>query len=163
MTEAAPPDRVLLEMDLRASEFRLGEIERRWRQAAICWPHVQIAVSAMPRPQSPDEYGFRFECSGYRRIPVTAQPWDLSSGTPLAHARWPTGRSIVPAVFRTDWKGGTCLYLPCDRLSFEGHVAWSVDHPARLWDPARGIVCYLEQLHELLNSNDYTGARSPWS
>ena len=76
------------------------------------------------------------------------------------HGNWPYGRVIVPSVFRPEWRQGLCLYLPCDRLSFEGHVNWSNEHPARLWNPERGIVCYLEQLYELLTSKDYTGTRS---
>jgi hypothetical protein len=112
-----------------------------------------------PRSNSPNEYVFRFECSGYRQTPATAQPWDLVSNGPLPAVRWPTGRTIVPSVFRPDWKCGHCLYLPCDRLSIMGHVQWPNQYPSRLWQPERGIICYLEQIHELLNQTDYTGVR----
>ena len=154
---AIPPDRALLERDLVAPEFRCGTIESRWRHVESAWPLIIFAVSAAPRSNAPAEYGFRFECSGYRQVPVTAQPWDLDARTPLAFPKWPTGTLIVPSVFRSGWKGGACLYLPCDRGSIEGHGNWLAAYPARLWDPTRGIVCYLEQLHELLNSRDYTG------
>jgi hypothetical protein len=90
-------------------------------------------------------------------VPATAQPWDLIANAALPSSQWPTGRAIVPSVFRPQWKNGSCLYLPCDRMSIEGHGNWHNEHPARLWNPSRGIVCYLEQLHDLLNSNDYTG------
>jgi hypothetical protein len=153
----APPDLQLLVRDLAASEFRCGEIEGRWRNLSTTWPHTVIAVSAVIRPNSPTEYGFRFECTGYRQVPPTAQPWDLVSNAALPPSQWPTGRALVPSVFRPQWKNGGCLYLPCDRMSIEGHGNWQNEHPARLWNPARGIVCYLEQLHDLLNSNDYTG------
>lgn len=152
-----PLDRLLLESDLAASEFRCGEIEGRWRHIATPWPHVVIAVSAAPRPSAPTEYGFRFECTGYRQVPTTCQPWDLVANAPLGLKYWPTGRSIVPSVFRTNWKDGTCLYLPCDRMAIEGHGNWLHEHPGRVWNPSRGIICYLEQLHDLLTSNDYTG------
>lgn len=154
-----PPDRALLERDLLAAEFRCGEIEGRWRHVETSWPHVVIAVSAAPRTNAPAEYGFRFECSGYRQVAVTGGPWDLAVRAQLAPQRWPTGRSILPSIFRPEWKNGECLYLPCDRRSMEGHGNWSAVHPARLWDPRRGIQCYLEQLHDLLNSSDYTGVR----
>ena len=72
---------------------------------------------------------------------------------------WPAGRSIVPSVFRTEWKGGQCLYLPCDRMSIEGHGDWIHKHPNRLWQSQRGIICYLEQLYDLLNQDDYSGVR----
>ena len=157
MNAAAPPDLLLLERDLAASEFRCGEIEGHWRHVNTTWPHTVIAVSAAIRPDSPTEFAFRFECTGYRQVPATAQPWDLTSNTALPPGRWPTGRAIVPSVFRPQWKNGGCLYLPCDRMSIEGHGNWQNEHPARVWNSSRGIVCYLEQLHDLLNSNDYTG------
>jgi len=151
------PDHLLIDGDLAAPEFRRSEIEGRWRHVATSWPHVVIAVSAAQRPGAPVEYGFRFECTGYRQSPATGQPWDLESNVALALTRWPTGQSIVPSVFRPQWQDGRCLYLPCDRIAIQGHANWHHEHPSRLWNPARGIVCYLEQLHDLLNSNDYTG------
>lgn len=161
MAAPLPPDRVLLERDLAAPEFRCGAIEGRWRHVATAWPHVTLAVSAPPRPKAPTEFGFRFECSGYRVTPVTGQPWDLEANTPLPAARWPTGPSIVASVFRPGWKQGVCLYLPCDRLAIAGHEKWPDEHPSRLWQPARGIICYLEQVHELFNQSDYSGVVGP--
>jgi hypothetical protein len=156
-----PPDRVLLEQDLAAPQFRCGEIEGRWRHVATTWPHVTIAVSAPERPRSPAKFGFRFECSGYRQIPVTGRPWDLNANAPLVAAKWPTGPVMVAAVFRPDWKQGQCLYLPCDRMSIEGHENWRNEHPSRIWQPARGIICYLEQIYELFHQSDYSGIRCP--
>jgi hypothetical protein len=86
-------------------------------------------------PGSPAEFGFRFECTGYPRQAVTAQPWDLATDAPLARYLWPRGKSILPSVFRPDWQGGTCLYLPCDRISMNGHEVWINQHPNRLWQP----------------------------
>jgi hypothetical protein len=159
MNAPLPPDRVLLELDLAAPEFRCGEVEGRWRHASTDWPHVVIAVAAPPRPGAPGEFGFRFNCSGYRRMPVTAQPWDVAANAPLPPTRWPTGPRMVSAVFRPDWKHGQCLYLPCDRMSIEGHDNWRNEHPNRLWQPDRGIICYLEQLNGLFFESDYSGVR----
>lgn len=159
MNIVIPPDQLLLQQHLERAEFRLAQIEGRWRHVATNWPYVTIGVSAAARPNSPAEYGFRFECSGYPQLPSTGQPWDLEKNMPLALNGWPTGRSIVPSVFRPDWKGGKCLYIPCDRLSIEGHVNWPQEYGRRLWDPSRGIICYLDQLYELLNQSDYTGVR----
>jgi hypothetical protein len=161
MNVPLPPDRVLLEKDLAAPEFRFGEIEGRWRQVAIHWPHVILTVAAPARPGSPAEFGFRFECSGYRQRPPIAQPWDIDANGPLPAARWPTGPVIVGSVFRPEWKQGQCLYLPCDRMSIEGHDKWRNDHPSRLWQPERGIICYVEQIYELFHQSDYSGIRSP--
>jgi hypothetical protein len=160
MGQVLPPDRLMLEADLGAPPFRCGQIGGKWRHVATHWPHVLIAVSAAERAGAPAEYGFRFECSGYRQTPVIGRPWDLDKNAPLPPPRWPTGRSIVPSVFRPEWKAGECLYLPCDRISIDGHQNWVHEHPNRLWQPERGIVCYLEQVYDLLNQSDYAGVRS---
>jgi hypothetical protein len=132
MRSVASPDRLLLESDLAAAEFRLGQIESHWRLVSFDWPHVIIAIAAAERERSAREVGFRFECSGYRQTAATAQPWDPSGGRPLPHRRWPKGKSIVPSIFRPDWKSGQCLYLPCDRMAIEGHGNWKHEHPGRL-------------------------------
>lgn len=159
MVNVTSPDRLLLEGDLAAPEFRCGEIEGKWRHVGGECPFALIAIHAAERANAPSEYTFRFNCTGYRQSPPTAQPWDLQANAPLPPARWPTGRSLVPAVFRPEWKGGQCLYLPCDRLAIEGHDQWPHQYPNRLWQPSRGIICYLEQVHDLLNQSDYSGIR----
>lgn len=159
MNAAVSIERLLLDQDLAAPEFRCGEIEGRWRLVGTEWPHAVIAVTAAARPSGPNEFFFRFECRGYRQTPVTAQPWDPIANAPLPEGRWPAGKAIVPSVFRPEWKGGQCLYLPCDRISIEGHEAWRHQHPGRLWNPERGLICYVEQLYDLLNQGDYTGIR----
>jgi len=157
MNAILPPGQALLEQDLAAPDFRCGIFQGRWRHVSSTWPHVQIAVSAPARPNAPLEYGFRFECTGYRQVPVTGQPWELEANAPLPAVRWPTGPTFLRAVFRHDWKHGTCLYLPCDRLSIEGHANWVHEHPNRLWQPRRGIICYLEQIYDLFHQSDYSG------
>jgi hypothetical protein len=159
MTIHVPPDHLMLEQDLAAPLFRCGEVEGKWRHVSTTWPHIIFAVTAAPRPAAPLEYFFRFECTGYRQALPTAQPWDVAVNAPLPQAKWPSGKSIVPSVFRPEWKDGSCLYLPCDRISFEGHQNWRHEHPNRLWQPSRGIVCYLDQIYELLNQSDYSGVR----
>lgn len=150
---------LLLAEDLAAAEYRCGEIEGRWRHLGGTYPFVLFAVSAAPRAGAPAEFVFRFDVAGYRQMPATAQPWDHTSNAPLHCARWPGGRAIIPSIFRPEWQEGRCLYLPCDRLSIVGHDAWAHQHRDRLWNPKRGIICYLEQLHDLLNQGDYTGLR----
>ncbi len=157
MNIVVPPDCLLLEQDLAAPEFRCGEIAGRWRHVYTRWPYVVIAISAPPCPNGPAEFAFHFECTGYRQTPVTAQPWDIATDAALPFARWPTGRAIIPSIFRIAWKGGQCLYLPCDRMSIEGHDVWRTQHPSRLWQPSRGIICYLEQLYDLFHQSDYSG------
>lgn len=158
MQSVASPDSILLAEDLKSPQFRLGEIEGRWRLVRTIWPYVVIAVSTAERGQSVREVGLRFECTGYRQMAATAQPWDLTTDRPLPPHRWPKGKTIIPSIFRPEWKGAQCLYLPCDRMAIEGHSNWNHEHPGRLWDVSRGLISYLEQIYDLLNSSDYTGA-----
>lgn len=160
MDHADRPDHRVLFEHLSGPLFLLGERNGRWRFIRIEWPYLFVAVTAAARPAGPPEYVFRFECTGYPRVPATGCIWDIGASGPLPVARWPSGRNRVPAAFRPDWQNGTCLYLPCDRQSITGHDAWRTQHPSMCWSEQRGIVSYLEVVHELLNSNDYTGARS---
>lgn len=157
---AVLPDERALRADLGGGSFQLGMCLCRWRPGAIEWPFVHLAVAAAERAGSPSEYWFRFECTGYPQQAPTARLWDPDVNTPLPVIRWPAGRSRVPAVFRPDWKDGTCLYLPCDRVSVAGHDNWRTEHPSVVWSPTEGIVLYLRKLYELLNSSDYTGVRN---
>ena len=106
------------------------------------------------------EYGFRFHCADYPHTAVTAQPWDIENDSRLPAEQWPTGQKRVSYAFNPGWHNGTCLYLPCDRQSIEGHENWRNEYPALLWDPKKGICKYLgnhpraAELHRL--------RRAPW-
>jgi hypothetical protein len=147
------PDEAALARDLGSGRFRTGVAMGRWRQLYFGFPYVVIAVTAADE----SEIALRFECGNYPQAAVTAQPWDALRGVPLARELWPKGTSRIPLAFNPDWKGGTCLYLPCDRQSIEGHDHWRMQHPALLWEPARGICKYLGIVHQLLNTADYGG------
>ena len=144
-----------LRRDVAAGRFVSGEAAGRWRLVSLSWPHLTVAI----RAADDIEYGLHFECSDYPRQAVTAQPWDIERGQPLAFSLWPTGTSRIPLAFNPGWKAGTCLYLPCDRQSIEGHDAWVHTHPALLWEPEKGICKYLGIVHQMLNSADYGGRR----
>ncbi len=147
------PDEQALRVDTESPAFRLGCFEQRWRLMDIRWPHAQISISA----KDAREFAFRFECTGFPEAPPTAGPWDSASDTPLRASSWPQSKGgRVGEVFRSDWKGGSALYLPCDRVSICGHSPWHTQMPSKIWRPSAGIVQYLELVHELLNSHDYT-------
>jgi hypothetical protein len=156
MERLVPPDEQMLRAHLGSGRFRSGEAAGWWRLVSIAWPYTVLTVMACDGM----EYGLRFDCADYPRSPVTAQPWDVQSNQPLPSDLWPRGRSRVPLAFNPGWKNGTCLYLPCDRLSIEGHENWRTEHPALLWDPDKGICHYLRIVHELLNSGDYEARRA---
>lgn len=154
------PDERAFRNDVVEAPFALGECQLRWSLGTISWPFVHISISAAQRDVGPNAYWFRFDCRGYPTQAPTAQPWDVVAKQALPANKWPTGRSRVPAVFRPEWNNSKCLYIPCDRIAAVGHTAWAVDHPSLIWCPDKGIVLYLNAVHELLNSSDYTGARS---
>lgn len=147
------PDEIALRRDLASGRFLLGVATGRWRLHWIRFPYALIGVSLADGT----EIALRFECSGYPRVALTAQPWAADSDQPLPRGFWPRGQSRIPLAFNPDWKAGTCLYLPCDRHSIEGHDAWRSQHPALLWEPTKGICKYLGIVHQLLNTNEYGG------
>lgn len=147
------PDERALRADVARPAFRLAEAEKRWRLIKIGWPYVFIEVVA----QDGRYFPLRFNCSGYPEAAPTAGPWDLEADAVLPFNRWPGNKGgRVKTVFRTDWKDGTALYLPCDRVSREGHDNWRNELPSKLWRPSAGIQQYMELVHELLNCSDYS-------
>jgi len=152
-------ERVFMD-DIRKGPFQSGEARGRWRLVSVAWPYAVIAVSAAPRPNSPGEFYLRFDLSNYPQSPPTARPWDIELDAPLADGKRPHGSSRVPKAFRTDWKSGIALYIPCDREAIDGHDAWRTQHPSMIWNPRDGITLYLRIVHELLTSSDYTGVHS---
>ena len=150
-----PPDHRAFESDVSKAAFRLGEFEGRWRLAETRWPYVFVGISA----SDAKEYILRLDCGGYPQGPPTGGPWDISLDAVLAFDQWPRGKGgRVSAVFRTDWKNGTALYLPCDRQSIHGHDNWKQEMPSKIWRPSEGIVQYLELVHGLLHCPDYAPA-----
>jgi|SRR5579872_6725919 len=151
--ETMDPDERALHADLAKANFRLGQVEGRWRLVEIAWPLVLIAVTARDRR----EFILRFECTGYPQTSPTACPWDPKRSAILAFERWPgSSGGRVGCVFRPKWKDGTALYLPCDRQAIAGHDHWPSEMPSKIWRPSEGIVQYLEIVHELLNCPDYS-------
>jgi hypothetical protein len=146
------PDERAFAADVAKPAFRVAVSEGRWHLLHSNWPYALIAVKAKDGRQ----FVFRFDCQDYPQAPPTAGPWDMERNAVLPVEKWPRGRGgRVSAVFRPDWKGGTALYLPCDRQSFPGHEHWRTQIPSKIWQPAMGIVQYLEIIYELLHSRDY--------
>lgn len=149
------PDERALMADLAKPNFRLGQLEGRWRLHGAAWPFVLIGLFATER----QEFVLRLDCAGYPERPPTAGPWDPTANAIAPPERWPrSAGGRVAAVFNRGWKAGTALYLPCDCESIVGHDNWRTEMPSKIWRPAEGIVQYLEQVHELLHSRDYQPA-----
>ncbi|RUX23023.1 hypothetical protein EOA27_01790 [Mesorhizobium sp. M2A.F.Ca.ET.037.01.1.1] len=147
------PDERALQADLAKPAFRLGLMEGRWTLRGLCWPHAFIGVIA----RDGQEFVLRLSCTGFPANPPTGGPWNMTTNTVLEFDRWPRSNGgRVGAVFNPSWKSGTALYLPCDRESIVGHDNWQTELASKIWRPSGGIVQYLELVHELLNSRDYS-------
>lgn len=163
MPEDVLPDQKVFLAHVSSGRFLSGADLGWWRLISVNWPVALIAVTAASRENSPSEYFFRFDCANYPQAAPTAQPWDLDGNSPLQPAKWPGGQNRVVDVFRVGWNvnGVTCLYIPCDRLSFGGHNDWPSKHPQLIWKNDSDITLYLYAIYDLLHSNDYTGVRGP--
>lgn len=147
------PDERAFKDDISKPVFRLGVVDGKWRLVETSWPFAFFGVTA----SDGIEYVLRLHCQGYPQSAPTGGPWDMNQNTVLAFNAWPKGQGgRLSAVFRTDWKNGTALYLPCDRESAVGHDNWRRETPSKIWRPEDGVIQYLELVYELLHSRDYT-------
>ena len=137
-------------------DVQLGVIKGQWRLLRVAWPTADFAVTA----RDGVEWGFRFLLDGYPARLPNARPCDLATGAALASANWPQGTGRVAAAFNPRWNAGA-LYVPCDRLALPGHAQWAEMHRELLWSPSRGIVHYLEIIHDLLASFAYRPTVQP--
>jgi hypothetical protein len=147
----------LLRDDLDGAAFSAGVDRGYWRLRELSWPHAVIEIAAAARPNGPEWFGFRFDLIGYPAAP-TAQPWDADVRGPLPPARWPGGCDRIQRAFNPTWRMDA-VYVPMDRLAFEGHDAWRTQYSAYLWDEAGDITQYLRLLHSMLNDDGYHGVR----
>lgn len=138
-----------LEVDLGAGRFKAGAAKKRWQLLALKWPYVYVEVF--------DHQGravcIRFDCTGYPDIAPQGTPWDYANQHQLPAHLWPKG-GRVSQVFNPGWQNGAALYIPCDRISIAGHDNWKVEHPHLIWNPTRGLLQYVEAIHEILQSHE---------
>ena len=146
---ASAPERAFQE-HLGRPDFLIGVARGRWRHLRTAWPAADFSITA----RDGLEWGFHFQLDRYPGELPTACPCNVATGTPLPGPLWPKGTGRVAAVFAPHWNP-SALYLPCDRAALPGHHHWINIHPELLWRPAKGVVHYLEIVHELLSSSSY--------
>ena len=155
--ETVSPDERVLREHLTDFRFETGVRRGRWRiVGCIEWPHVLIAVSAAQRKNSPEEFFFRFDLSGYPAEAPTATPWNPTVAGVLAPELRPKGERIG-YVFRSDWENGLALYAPCDRVALRWHPDWQHTYASNAWDATKDLTWVLQFLYRLLNDEDYKG------
>lgn len=152
------PDERTLRTHLAGGGFRAGEAGGRWRLVDLTWPYVTVAVAAAERPNGPSEFVLRLECTGYPHAAPTGGIWDLDSGTSLPADRRPKGPRALQ-LFRTDgWHGAaTAMYAAWDRAGLQAHPEWAQRYPLLAWNPGRTLTFILDNVHEVINADDYLG------
>ena len=150
MVEALTAEERAFRQHVERPDFQLGIAKAQWRLLRMSWPTADTAVTA----RDGTEWGFKFLLDGYPARLPNARPCDVETGNPLPGRGWPKGAGRVSAVFNPNWNANA-LYLPCDRLALPGHEYWIDQHPELLWQPARGIIHYVEVIHDLLASFAY--------
>ncbi len=160
MSTSMTPDELVFRDHLCGGVFRSGETRGRWRLISVEWPKAVIAVRAAPRESAPNEYAFLFDPTGYPNQAPTCRLWDADRGVPLPQTDWPAGTpgSRLAHAFNPSWRQNA-VYLPCDRVALEGHNGWRTQHPSLMWSPSKDITFFLGTLHDLLDSEGYTGRR----
>lgn len=157
------PDESAVREHLAGGPFRLGLAHGRWRNPRLVWPHLTVEVAAADRPGGPPFYTLRVELNGYPAMAPLGEFWAPDDDTKLAPERWPGGtpNSRVVALLRPDWaKGHHGLYAAFDRSGLTHHPEWRQTHSTEAWTPRHTLSDYLEHVHDLLASPDYTGPRS---
>jgi len=159
------PDQRLLEADLTAAEYLIGEHKAKWGglggvdAGQVAWPEVVFWLAPARRPNTPERFYIRLDCKGYRSVSPTGSFWDPKSGAALPFEFRPKGRpgSRVAMVFRTDWEGGRAFYHPYDRVASQSHPDWRAQQPHLIWKPELTITDFLQEFHALLQVEDYLG------
>jgi hypothetical protein len=148
------PDEQSLRADLMSARFLAGQDRNRWRFQKLQWPYVFVDIIA----RDARAFTLRLNCSGFPATPPTGTFWNLVTNVRLPFDQWPQGGQRIQLAFKSGWKNGDALYIPCDRESIAGHEGWVAQYPQLIWQPAKGISHYLEVVHDLLQSRDYVCA-----
>ncbi len=49
------------------------------------------------------------------------------------------------------------MYAPWDRVGLASHPQWAQKYPHSAWNPSRDLSFILENVHGMLNSDEYLG------
>lgn len=151
------PDEQSFTEDLELAGFTTGVVRGLWGPMCIEWPIAITWIGVPHRPNSPERFLIRMDCEGYSSNSPTATFWDVEKNAQLENSRWPKGCLKITRVFRLDWESGKAFYHPYDRIASKSHDKWPKEIPGKIWTPKHTIVDWLNEFHDLLNSDEYTG------
>lgn len=143
-------DYQIFKQGLETSEYLSGEIDGDWglveNNNGPIWPIVIFWVKA----KNNQKYHLRFDLTNYNQLAPTSQLWNIETNQPLEQLSWPNWSLRCQQVFRP-W-GKPCLYLPCDRMAFEGHPDWIQNHPSLVWKMGEDTIFkYLNEVYQIIN------------
>lgn len=147
------PDQAIWERDIAATPFVEGVARNRWALVSRDWPFALFNIIA----RDGRAFHLRLNFDGYPAASPTGGLWDPTTGAPPNQVQWPIGDAVFASVFNPSWQNGLALYLPLDRVSLNGHHDWPTQYPHLMWQPERGLVQYLGEVHRLLNARGYHG------
>jgi len=148
-------DEIALRRDIGAVSFIAGVKRGKWEFLGLIFPFALFSVTAAQRPDSPNAFMVRVDCSGYSATAPTLQLWHGGTDSALHEINRPQSGGGVMGTFKV-WEG--CFYHPIDRIALGKHPEWHTPYPDKIWTPDKDITFLLETLHELLNSDEYTHA-----
>lgn len=125
--------------------YTRGLVNKRWGPSCIDGSHVTLPLF-IPH----GKVGLRLDLTGYPDMAPQGVFWDLKTDSRLRDESWPLLRSGNQA-FRTDWEGGSALYIACDRTALNHHPEWAQDHPLTNWRPDIGVARYVIVVADLLD------------
>lgn len=144
-----------LRHDLASLSFKVGERRNKWKLCGLKFPFALFSVTAAHRPESPEAFLLRVDCTGYPASAPTSQLWHGALDAALPEEQRPHDAQGVLLAFK-QWQ--PCLYHPVDRIALEQHSDWQNQHSDKIWTPAKNIIFLLETVYDLLHSTEYLRA-----
>jgi hypothetical protein len=162
-------DQDRFEKDLLLPEYRQGAIRQFWgrirshgqgNEFVPVWPHALFWIAVPQRPgELIERYFVHLELTNYDLQPPAGCFWDPDKNARLEEKLWPRVTGPYTAGFRTDWRDKHQLYAPWDRGGLS-HPEWQQTSAAVSWkNGISKIHDYLTIIHDILNSDNYHGAR----
>lgn len=157
-------DKKQFTQDIQSYLFTDAIAEGRWdivnrETIGQDWPIVYFWVECPKAPNDEKKFFFKFNLEDYPNQAPEICIWDMKTNTQLANTERPRGTGDVTMTFRCDWKNGTNLYTPYERVALREHLPnWPNEYPLLSWKSGKdSILKPLEHMHSLLTGGHYNG------
>ena len=154
------PDQETFEAHVAEDDFRNGVVLGQWDihpVEGVVWPNSVMWIGAAPKAKSPDRFYLRFTLDGYPNQAPSAY-FCIETGDKAPEGKWPTGINDVAMAFCVNnWEHRNAFYAPWDRAGLRAHPEWKDQYKGNAWENSFTISHYLNQVFNLLHSDDYKG------